>query len=40
MMNIGLEYICVLFSFTQRLFEIYEEKINILYLQFVKKKNT
>ena len=40
MMNIGLEYICALFSCTQR-YGIYEEKRNILYLQFVKlKKNT
>ena len=38
MMNIGLEYICVLLSGTQRFYEIYEEKINILYLQFVKLK--
>ena len=38
MMNIGLEYICVLFSCTQRFYEIYKEKRNILYLQFVKLK--
>ena len=35
MMNIGLEYICILFSYTQKFYEIYEEKINILHLQFV-----
>ena len=38
MMNISLEYICALFSYTQRFYEICEEKRNILYLQFVKKK--
>ena len=38
MMNIGLEYICALFSYTQRFYDIYEEKINILYLQLVKLK--
>ena len=38
MMNIGLEYIYALFSYTQRFYEIHEEKRNILYLQFVKKK--
>ena len=38
MMNIGLEYICGLFSYTQRFYEIYEEKRNILYLWFVKLK--
>ena len=42
MINIVLEYICSLFSYTQRFYKIYEEKINILYLMFVKfkKKNT
>ena len=38
MMNIGLKYICALFSYTQRFYEIYEKKRNILYLQFVKLK--
>ena len=38
MMNIGLEYICALFSCTQRFYEIYKKKRNILYLHFVKLK--
>ena len=38
MMNIDLEYICALFFYTQRFYEIYEEKRNLLYLKFVKLK--
>ena len=38
MMNIDLEYICTLFFYTQRFYEIYEEKRNLLYLKFVKLK--
>ena len=30
MMNIGLEYMCVLFSYTKRFYEIYEEKRYII----------
>ena len=38
MMNIGLKYVYILFICTQGFYEIYEEKKNILYLQFCESK--
>ena len=38
MINISLEYIYILFSYTKAFYEIYEKKKKMLYLQFVKLK--
>ena len=42
MMNIGLEYICALFSYTQRFYEIYEKKKKYIISPVceIKKKNS
>ena len=37
-MNLSLKYIYILFTYTQGFYEIYEEKKNMLYLQFCESK--